>query len=171
MSTFELCVIRAAAEHADALGAVHAAAFQAAYQGLMPQTVLARYTPEARAAVFAEALRTRREEYYLFCEEQTPVGLAIVFNSHEPGAPKSWGEIYAFYTTPDVWGTPLTHQAFSFCLDRLKRLGFHTAKLWVLEDNERAVRFYQKHGFAPDGAAKLLTLRVGLSEIRMSRTL
>jgi ribosomal protein S18 acetylase RimI-like enzyme len=26
--------------------------------------------------------------------------------------------------------------------------------LWVLEGNERAVRFYRRHGFVPDGATK-----------------
>lgn len=167
----EIQAIRATAAHVEALGAVHAAAFQKAYEKLIPQTVLARYTPKARAAVFTEALATRQEEYYLFCKEETPVGLAILYGSHEPGAPKSWGEIYAFYTVPALWGTALTHQAFAFCLDRLKALGFHTAVLWVLEDNARAVKFYQKHGFAPDGAAKLLTLGARLSEIRMKRTL
>ena len=33
------------------------------------------------------------------------------------------------------------------CIDELELLGFTTILIWVLEDNFRARRFYEKHGF------------------------
>jgi GNAT superfamily N-acetyltransferase len=39
-------------------------------------------------------------------------------------------------------------------LERLRGRGFHDAVLWVLEDNPRTRRFYEKHGWRPDGGAK-----------------
>ena len=32
--------------------------------------------------------------------------------------------------------------------------GVEPASLWVLRGNERAMRFYARHGFQPDGAVK-----------------
>lgn len=40
--------------------------------------------------------------------------------------------------------------------------------LWVADPNPRAQAFYRKHGFAPDGTAKV-DERLGLREIRMFR--
>ena len=43
----------------------------------------------------------------------------------------------------------------------LRSDGHETAYLWVLEGNERAARFYERHGWASDGARKVDT-RPGL---------
>ena len=32
--------------------------------------------------------------------------------------------------------------------------GFRTMRLWVLRDNDRARRFYERAGYAPDGGTK-----------------
>ena len=37
---------------------------------------------------------------------------------------------------------------------RLARCGFVEATLWVLTGNERGRRFYERHGWRPDGASK-----------------
>jgi RimJ/RimL family protein N-acetyltransferase len=39
-------------------------------------------------------------------------------------------------------------------LERLRRLGFEEATLWVLEDNPRARRFYEIAGWRPDEIVK-----------------
>ena len=49
-------------------------------------------------------------------------------------------------------------------LEQLK--GYSKICLWVLKDNIRAIRFYQKCGFAPDGA-ELEIPNLEASEIRM----
>ncbi len=42
------------------------------------------------------------------------------------------------------------------------------AQLWVLEDNPRARRFYERNGFLPDGA-RHVDERLGLAEVRHVR--
>jgi ribosomal protein S18 acetylase RimI-like enzyme len=42
--------------------------------------------------------------------------------------------------------------------------------LWVLERNEHALKFYQKHGFVRDGASKY-DARLGANEIRLQVTI
>ena len=41
--------------------------------------------------------------------------------------------------------------------------------LWVLADNARARRFYDRAGFAPDGGTNILTGLGGVLEVRYSR--
>jgi RimJ/RimL family protein N-acetyltransferase len=44
--------------------------------------------------------------------------------------------------------------------------GYSSVTLWVLRDNRRARRFYERAGFAPDGATNVLT---GLGDVRELR--
>lgn len=48
-------------------------------------------------------------------------------------------------------------------------LGDRPASLWVADQNSRARRFYQRNGFAPDGAREVLESWEGLVEIRLVR--
>ena len=45
--------------------------------------------------------------------------------------------------------------------------GYGRAALWVLEDNKRAIRFYEKCGFRADGTRQILKLGTEIAEIRM----
>jgi ribosomal protein S18 acetylase RimI-like enzyme len=64
------------------------------------------------------------------------------------------GEVYAIYLLPEYLGKGAGHALFDAALTALKHAGFQQAVLWVLEGNDRAVRFYEAHGWASDGARK-----------------
>ena len=44
--------------------------------------------------------------------------------------------------------------------------GYRQICLWVLKDNKRAIRFYQKCGFSPDGE-EIYCASIAAKEIRM----
>jgi len=48
-------------------------------------------------------------------------------------------------------------------------IGSRAASLWVAAANSRAIGFYRRFGFAPDGAADVLPEWEDLPEIRMVR--
>ena len=77
------------------------------------------------------------------------------------------GEIFALYVLRAYWGTGVGKQLMEEALRRLR--GYSAAALWVLRDNRRAVRFYGKCGFTPDGAEQTIDLGAPLCEIRMIR--
>jgi RimJ/RimL family protein N-acetyltransferase len=57
-------------------------------------------------------------------------------------------------------------------LGALRRRGFTTATLWVLEDNPRARRFYEREGWVLDGEQREEEfLGVAISEVRYRITL
>ena len=56
-------------------------------------------------------------------------------------------------------------------LAKVRAAGYASITLWVLEANARARGFYQKAGFAPDGAHHVLDDLGGVTEIRYRRAL
>ena len=56
-------------------------------------------------------------------------------------------------------------------LARVCMAGYACITLWVLEANARARCFYQRAGFAPDGARHVLDDLGGVIEIRYRRAL
>lgn len=79
------------------------------------------------------------------------VGFAACGESREtPGE----GELYAIYALPESWGSGVGPALMAAALDALRDGGFASASLWVLEDNPRARRFYEREGWTLDGGRR-----------------
>lgn len=61
------------------------------------------------------------------------------------------GEIVSIYLLPEYIGKGCGRELFKATIDELKKLGFNDIFLWVLEENRRARRFYEKAGFNLSG--------------------
>lgn len=73
-------------------------------------------------------------------------------------------ELFMLYVLEEYYGTGLGRALADAAI------GDAAACVWVLEGNERAIAFYRKLGFAPDGEREQLSERWnGLHEIRMVR--
>jgi ribosomal protein S18 acetylase RimI-like enzyme len=85
------------------------------------------------------------------CEDgDAVVGFASVGPSRDEDA---LGEVYAIYVDPDAWSTGAGRALMAVAEARL-RDDYDGALLWVLEDNPRARRFYERAGWAADGIRK-----------------
>ena len=162
-------VIKATVENSQDMGYIHSHSWRQAYINIIPDEILNSFTPIQRAQVFEQAIRTRPEEYYLFQVDNLPAGIALLYKSHEKSATDDEGEIYAIYFHPDYWGTSATQLGLQFCTNRLKELGFKQIHIWVLEENKRAQRFYEKNGFIFDGKTQEIEIGKPLREIRYSK--
>ncbi len=60
-----------------------------------------------------------------------------------------WGEIISIYLLPDYMGKGFGKTLMKFAISELKMQGYENIFLWVLEENIRARRFYEKIGFLP----------------------
>lgn len=74
------------------------------------------------------------------------------------------GELFALYVLPEYWGTGAAKQLFDAVSEQLS--AYRTIALWVLKGNARAIRFYQKCGFAATGEEQYEKV-VDAAEIRM----
>ncbi len=157
--------IRAATRaDADGITDVQVASWRAGYAHVFPESVLYgddfdgsrrrfwtawRFAPGHRIAVAAVADQT--------ADDAAAGGERVVgFASYGPERERARGftgrgELWAFYLHPDVWGTGIAATLIDHAHDRLRAEGFHEAVLWVLDDNPRARRFYEKHGWAATG--------------------
>ena len=163
--------IRATVENSTAMGYVHSCSWQKAYRNIIPDEIIDSFTVDQRTKVFVEVIQSRPEEYYLFQVDGQPAGIALLHKSHEETATNLEGEIYAIYFHPDYWGTEATQRGLQFCSDRLKNLGYKQIHIWVLKENQRARKFYEKHGFAFDGNTKEIVIGIPLLEMRYSKNI
>ena len=81
------------------------------------------------------------------------------------------GELYALYVTPAWWSTGTGRALMGSALTALNAAGYPRVVLWVLADNARARRFYERAGFAHDGVTNILTGLGGVLELRYARDL
>ena len=80
-------------------------------------------------------------------------------------------ELYALYVRPAWWSTGTGRALMERVLARTGAAGYQAITLWVLRDNERARRFYERAGFAPDGATNVLAGLGDIPEVRYRRPL
>ena len=65
--------------------------------------------------------------------------------------PATIAELRGLYVAPDAMGQGVGSALLDRAVDGMRGQGFLQAVLWVLEGNERAVGFYAKHRWKPDG--------------------
>ncbi len=92
-------------------------------------------------------------------EDGVPVGLAAI--------DACW--LHGLYVVPEAWGTRVALALHDAALAALPDCA--EVKLWVLEENRRARRFYEKHGWRRNGETRVVEyppspLDVGYSFIR-----
>ena len=75
-----------------------------------------------------------------------------------------YGEIISIYLLPEYIGKGCGGPLLRACLEELKKMGFERILLWVLEDNHRARKFYEKYGFTFSGDCQ--TEQIGRKPLR-----
>jgi ribosomal protein S18 acetylase RimI-like enzyme len=148
-----LLVRSARLEDAAAIAEVHVRTWQAAYEHVFGAERLATLDHEQRRAQWESRLAAQAREagyssYVAEDEGGHVVGFATAGASRDVG---DEGELYAIYVLPEAWGSGAGRELMSAVLESLRSSGFAGAALWVLEDNPRARRFYERDGWTPDG--------------------
>ncbi|MCI8648100.1 MAG: GNAT family N-acetyltransferase [Firmicutes bacterium] len=80
---------------------------------------------------------------------------------------KGYGEIISIYLLPEYIGKGYGKKLIQASLEKLYQLGYQNVFLWVLKENKRARRFYEKIGFRFDG--KILKEWIGGKELKEVR--
>jgi putative acetyltransferase len=66
------------------------------------------------------------------------------------------GWLHGLYVVPAAWGTGVADRLHDHAVRRLAERGHAVARLWVLEDNRRARRFYERRGWRPDDTTRVV---------------
>lgn len=144
-------VVLRAGSDADlpAIGALHHRSRTDAYAHILADAG-AGPSAAAMAAWWSERWTWEQETHRLTVAERDGeiVGFTYVGPSETPGAV----ELYAIHVDPRHIGTGVGRRLMVDALDQLR--GGERAVLWVLEENSRARRFYERGGWQPDGATR-----------------
>jgi GNAT superfamily N-acetyltransferase len=180
-------VIRSASP-ADAaqIAAVMRDSWFAAYDGIIAPAIIDRATAPDDGARIRQSFRTRPWQrmiaavepgqpsivgYASFGPERDVVDMPWPYPLTTAGSDGEVAELYALYVHPAWWSTGTGRALMDRVLAKVSKAGYASITLWVLEDNARARRFYQRAGFAPDGARNVLDDLGGVTEIRYRRAL
>ena len=130
---------------AEALTQLHLDCWDDAYTGLIPQEILdaRRDDVAARVERWRKILATGRTSV---AEHRSGLIGFVNAGAQMEELPDVEVQLYALYVRAAWWGTGIGHALFASAVDD------RSACLWVLEGNDRAIRFYERQGFRFDGA-------------------
>ena len=148
--------VRAArADDARAIAEVHVASWRWAYRRILTDAFLDGLSVDDRERAWAAWFAGQEPRGCVFVAAD-PTGAVVGFvnagPSRDEGASPETGEVRAIYVLPEVQGTGVGRALMEAADAGLRAAGFRRATLWVLEANDLGRRFYEKAGWAWDGA-------------------
>lgn len=148
--------------------------WRSAYRGLMPRSYLDALDVQADT----ERRRARLSQgdgsvVNLVAERD---GEALGWAAHGPyrdGEVRTAdAELYAIYISPDLLGRGIGRALLAESVRRCTAAGHTRMFLWVLKENTRARRFYERAGFHADGAEEPFEVDgVAVPEVRYTAAL
>ena len=143
-------VRRARPDDAGAIAKVHLQTWQEAYEHVFGAERLAAESIDARRAMWERVLAAGLSDVFVATEDGI-VGFVSTGASRDADAE---AELYAIYVLPRAWGTEAAAALMRAAVAAMGVRATGDAVLWVLEDNPRARRFYEREGWALDGEHK-----------------
>ena len=141
-------------------------AWKSAYCGIIPQGYLDNIRAEDKEKRLREGLvRVPHMRYFVLCEDGVPVGAASLHRARNDDMPDA-AEFSFFYFLPSVWRKGYGTKLLDFLKRTSANAGFLRICCWVLEDNCRAVSFYESQGLLRDGKRQTETIEIPLEEVR-----
>jgi RimJ/RimL family protein N-acetyltransferase len=156
---------------AEQMANIHARSWEAAYANIIPQNAIAE-TNARRSDLWNRILSKEGGSFkFAICNGEKVIGLLTFGESRDEDADTNTLEIYSIYLLPEYLGKGFGKSAMDFVNLFAKNNGYIKITLWVLEENYRARRFYEKCGYAFDGTEKELFIGKLLKEIRYTTIL
>lgn len=134
-------------EDTPVLARIQTEAWKAAFGGILSPEALAQATnPEEAQAMHAFVLEHQLAHVSLQCIDGTPQGMTA-WSENRDNLGCDTAELICIHSLPQFWGHGYGAHMIQHALEEAKHAGYVRLVLWVFEGNERARRFYEKHGF------------------------
>ena len=154
-------------EDAAAIAEVHVRTWQAAYEHVFGAERLAGIG-DGRRAQWEGWLTDPQPGSQTFVAEEGERVEGFVSTGGSREEPDK-GELLAIYVLPEAWGSGAGSALMTSALEAL--CSYSSAMLWVLEENPRARRFYEREGWILDGGRRdEELLGVTVAEVRYRTT-
>ena len=146
----------------NAIGEIYAQSWKTAYKGIVPQ----EYLDGLSGSLWTKILGDSKYDAYVILEDEKHIGTSSICAARDEKM-KGWGEIVSIYLLPEYFGKGYADPLFKGVINALSEKGYTNIYLWVLKENIRAHKFYEKHGFHQNGDTSLIEVAgKELTEIR-----
>lgn len=146
-------IIRVASpDDVDQVADLHTASRYATYHHMLPPGTLEAIDPVLHRVELRERFAREATTHRLTVAES---GSAIVgFSYVGPGDEPTVPELHKIHVVPHVKGSGVGKALMVAALRYFADSGAHRAYLWVIEGNDRAIRFYEKGGWVREGTVR-----------------
>lgn len=141
-------------EDARTVAQIHIAAWRAAYRELMPADYLASLSVDEGADAWTRSITRGGPSRLAIAEVDGALAGFCSFGPTRDALPDDVAEIYAVNVAPERWRLGAGRALCEHALRQAAAREHRTMTLWVVKGNDAARQFYERLGYAPDGAER-----------------
>lgn len=147
----------------DGKGYVHWRSWHETYTGLVDPAFMKEYTLE-------KCVETahRWPDNLLVAKDGDRVIGFVGYGECRDDAMTNCGEVFSIYVLADHHGQKVGYDLMNAAFEKLA--SYQKVVVWVLKNNNKAIRFYERYGFRFDGTEKEIMLGTPNTELRMIYT-
>jgi ribosomal protein S18 acetylase RimI-like enzyme len=141
---------RATLSDVRAIAEIHVDAWRSAYARILPADYLASLSVSQREAMWRAVVESGQPDLLVAKDNGDVLGWVAFGDCRDQDAKPAQAEVWAIYVAPTSWSAGVGRQLWQRTRDILSERGYSVCSLWVLPENERAIRFYRSVGFGAD---------------------
>lgn len=151
----EITIRRAIPGDEQVLAYIQTESWKAAFAGILSEEELVRCTDLQKAEqMYHDVLRREGCNMAIELVDGKPHCIAA-WGKNRCDLDGSVGELIFIHSLQNNWAKGYGSAMMEHVLDQLRQAQYGSVILWVFEDNDRARKFYEKHGFEQTGHKKL----------------
>ncbi|GCD10517.1 GNAT family N-acetyltransferase [Clostridium tagluense] len=159
-------------DDADSLALIYSQSYKVAFKDIVPDNILEDvFSVKKRKEGILRELSEGEPVNVIMYDEAKPLGILTYGKTKDENLDDSFVEIWRIYLLPSFWGTNSGSELMNWAVTELHQKGYKNIILWVLEDNARARKFYEKMGFIHDGATRIINVGKELKDLRYIKCL
>ena len=139
---------------------VHWKSWQETYTGLVDADYLQQMTLEK----CLKMARKWRDNILVAKDGDKVVGF-VGYGAHRDPTLADTGEVFSIYVLKEYHNQKIGYRLMNAAMEQLSP--YSQIAVWVLKDNDRAIRFYQRYGFVFDGTEQEIVMGTPNTELRM----
>lgn len=160
---------RANMNDAAGIARVHIDTWKSCYRGIVPDSYLDNLDYEQKAQGWESGLRDESQLNFVAVDKGKIIGW-VTHGVNRDKRPANILEIYGIYVLPEYWDRKVGLTLFRSAMQDLEGRKPKLISLWVLENNLRAIKFYEANGFKCDGMSELINIGgSNLTELRYEK--
>ena len=130
----------------ETISRIYALSWKEGYRGIISEKYLDALKEDYWISFFTKGIEEKTIFAKVLLDNNLIIG-CIAYGMARESAYEGWGEIYSLYLLPNYYDRGLGSLLINEAMQEFKEAHHKGIYLWVLEENKRARRFYEKHHF------------------------